>query len=96
MTASYRNRLARAVWAYRFGRYDDMPSAVVSAVLADAAERLLIESDEPVPLTKAAECDGWAVHPENGLKPGVRCPHGCPSRCSVCGNANCDNPNGQH
>lgn len=49
-----------------------------------------------------AVCDecrgtGWAVHPENGWNPDARrCSRGCPSKCSVCNNPGCDNPNGQH
>ena len=51
---------------------------------------------------KRAVCDecsgtGWAVHPQNGWnRDAKRCSRGCPSRCNVCGNPNCDNPNGQH
>lgn len=39
---------------------------------------------------------GYEVHPENGWKVGVRCQNRCPVKCDVCGNPNCDNPNGQH
>lgn len=45
------------------------------------------------------ECggSGYKVHPENGQnKNAERCPNGCPVKCSVCNNPNCDNPGGQH
>lgn len=52
-------------------------------------------------LARAKPCprcgdSGYVVDPLNGRRAGVRCPHGCPVRCSVCSDPNCDNPNGQH
>lgn len=45
------------------------------------------------------ECgdSGWAAHPQNGrIRNPRRCSRGCPSRCSICYNPECDNPDGQH
>lgn len=39
---------------------------------------------------------GYAVHPENGTRHGVRCPRGCRVACSICSDPDCDNPGGQH
>lgn len=50
-------------------------------------------------LTTCTECNGngYTGSPNNGFNSTmVRCSKGCPVRCSVCNNPNCDNPNGQH
>lgn len=40
---------------------------------------------------------GYTGTPDNLFNRDVkRCPRGCPVRCSVCSNPDCDNPNGQH
>lgn len=52
-----------------------------------------------VPRYECQECNdtGWAEHPDNGWNPKARrCSRGCPSRCTICQNDDCDNPNGQH
>jgi hypothetical protein len=51
---------------------------------------------------RCEECgdSGWKLStgdPQNGWNRNAqRCSRGCPSKCGVCGNDNCDNPNGQH
>lgn len=51
---------------------------------------------------RCEECggSGWKLStgdPQNGWNRNAqRCSRGCPSKCNVCGNDNCDNPNGQH
>jgi hypothetical protein len=43
---------------------------------------------------------GWKLstgNPQNGWNRNAkRCSKGCPSQCNICGNPDCDNPNGQH
>lgn len=54
------------------------------------------------PAFVCTECgdSGWKLStgdPRNGSNPKAkRCSKGCPSRCGVCGNDDCGNPNGQH
>ena len=48
---------------------------------------------------KCPECgdSGYAVHPQNGAnRNSRRCSRGCPVRCSICRDPDCDNPGGQH
>ncbi len=40
---------------------------------------------------------GWDRQPDWFFSDaGVRCPNGCPSRCPICSDPNCDNPGGKH
>ncbi len=62
-----------------------------------------ISADRTAAKTPPAVCTlcgglGWTNGgPQNGWnKITVRCPNGCPVRCEVCGDPNCDNPSGQH
>jgi hypothetical protein len=53
--------------------------------------------ERPAPYCPECKGSGYAIHPQNGwVRNSRRCSKGCDVRCSVCGNPNCDNPDGQH
>lgn len=55
-------------------------------------------SRSPVLPGKCLECNGvgYTQHPRNGRRTMIRCSRGCPVWCNVCGDPNCQNPDGQH
>lgn len=92
------DRIAIEVWRESGGKIK---------VSIDAPQQIKINREEvapPAPVARTARPDscpecrdsGYSVHPQNGKRVGKRCPRGCLVRCSVCSDANCTNPDGQH
>lgn len=79
-----------------YREYRDLMHSITARMTAEPPVELavaIVSPDSPCP-----ECggDGWRMHPANGRNTGQRCSRGCPSKCSVCRNPDCDNPSGQH